>query len=223
MGPSVNTAGDEDAPQIHTDGITLFFSSTGHEGMGGYDIFSTVLDQSSNSWSEPRNVGYPINTAFDDIHFSLNAKGNRAYFNSSHFTADGQNDMFMMERPANSASSFLLKGKVVSKDADKSLVAKVTLTNLNTREVQSTTTTDLEKGNYAFSMAFNTDYSLSIASDDQVFNTRNVNIQDRSDLFQYVMNFVVDNDKMFIIEQQDISQIAMSEKNSYVVLASGQE
>ena len=218
MGPSINTAADEDAPQIHTDDATLFFSSTGHEGMGGYDIFSTVLDE-SGSWSKPRNVGYPINTAFDDIHFSLNASGNRAYFNSSHLSVDGQNDIYMMERPETSASLFLLKGKVVQKDVEQSLTAKVTLTNKKTREVQSTTTTDLKNGTYAFSMSFNTDYSLSIESDEKVFNTRDINVKNQADLFQYVMNFVVDNDKMFIIEQQDISQIAMNEKNSYVVLA----
>ena len=219
MGPTVNTPGDEDAPQIHSDNTTMFFSSTGHEGMGGYDIFSTVVDPATGSWGKPRNVGYPINTAFDDIHFSLNASGTRAYFNSSHLTADGQNDLFMMQRPETSSSLFLLKGKVVKKDIEQSVAAKVTLTNNKTREVQTTTTTDLENGSYAFNMAFNTEYSLSVESGDQVFSTRDINIQNQADMFQYVMNFVVDNGKMFIIEQQDISQISMNEKNSYVVLA----
>ena len=221
LGPTVNTRGNEDAPQIHTDDITLFFSSTGHEGMGGYDIFSTVLDPKNNNWSAPKNVGFPINTAFDDIHFSLNAQGNRAYFNSSHFTADGQNDIYMMERPETSASLFRLKGKVVQKDTEQSFNAKVILTNKQTREVQATTTTDLVHGTYAFNMAFDTDYSLSIESEEHRFNTRDINIENQADLFQYVMNFVVDNNKMYIIEQQDISQISMSEKESYMVLAEG--
>lgn len=219
LGPAVNTAGDEDAPQIHIDNVTMFFSSTGHPGMGGYDIFSTVLEEQSKEWSEPRNVGYPINTAFDDIHFSLNAQGNRAYFNSSWLAEDGQNDIFMIERPETSASLFLLKGKVVQKDSEQSLTAKVVLTNKKTREVQSTTTTDLANGTYTFSMAFDTDYSLSIESEAHIFNTKDFNVRNQADLFQYVMNFVVDNNKMFVIEQQDISQIAMNEKNSYVVLA----
>ena len=219
LGPKVNTMADEDAPQIHTDDITLFFSSTGHDGMGGYDIFSIVLDQSGATWGDPKNVGYPINTAFDDIHFSLNAEGNRAYFNSSHFTADGQNDIYVMERPETSASLFLLKGKVVQKDPEQSFNAKVILTNKNTREVQAITTTDLMNGSYAFSMAFDTDYSLSVESEEHLFNTRDININNQADLFQYVMNFVVDNNKMYIIEQQDVSQITMNEKDSYMVLA----
>jgi len=219
MGPGINTAEDEDAPQIHTDNITLFFSSKGHHGMGGYDIFSTVMDRLTDTWSQPRNVGYPINTAGDDIHFSLNAEGSRAYFNSSYLTADGQNDIYMMERPETSASRFVLKGKVVQKQSDRSINAKVVLTNKNTSEVQTTTTTELANGTYVFNLAFDTDYSLSIHSDEQVFNTRDINIESQADLFQYVMNFVVDNEKMFIIEQQNISQITVNENNSYMVLA----
>ena len=218
MGPQINTAADEDAPQIHTDNATLFFSSKGHNGMGGYDIFSTVLDRLTDSWSQPKNVGYPINTAGDDIHFSLNAEGSRAYFNSSHLTADGHNDIFMMERPETSSNRFVLKGKVVQKEA-QSFNAKVVLINKDTREVQATTTTDLVNGTYAFSMEFDTEYSLSIESEQQVFNTRGINIGSQADLFQYVMNFVVDNDKMYIIEQQNISQITMDQNNSYMVLA----
>jgi hypothetical protein len=60
---------------------------------------------------------------------------------------------------------------------------------------------------------------LSIHSDEQVFNTRDINIESQADLFQYVMNFVVDQDKMFIIEQRNISQISVNENNSYMVLA----
>ena len=217
LGPDVNTSANEDAPQIHTDDATLFFSSKGHEGMGGYDIFSTTL--ADGAWSTPKNVGYPINTAQDDIHFSLNAAGNKAYFNSSYFTADGQNDIYVMERPNLSASLFLLKGKVTKKDTELSFEAKVTLTNKKTNEVQTTTTTDLMNGSYSFNMAFDTDYSLAVESEEYKFNTRDINVTQQSDLFQYTMNFVVDNDKMYIIEQQDISQVSMNEKGSYAVLA----
>jgi hypothetical protein len=219
LGPAVNTSRNEDAPQIHTDNETLFFSSMGHKGMGGYDIFSTVFDRGTATWSAPKNVGYPINTAQDDIHFSLNAAGNKAYFNSAYFTADGQNDIYVMERPQLSASLFLLKGKVAKKNDQQSFEAKVILTNKKTKQVQTTTTSDLENGTYAFNMAFDTEYTLAIESDTYKFNTRDIKVGRKSDLFQYTMNFVVDNDKMYVIEQQDISQISMNEKQSYAVLA----
>ncbi|HRH38532.1 MAG TPA: tetratricopeptide repeat protein, partial [Flavobacteriales bacterium] len=63
LGANVNTAQDEDAPFMHSDGITLFFSSKGHNTMGGYDIFkATLVDPDMNGWSAPENVGYPVNT-----------------------------------------------------------------------------------------------------------------------------------------------------------------
>lgn len=219
LGPEINTSANEDAPQIHTDDITLFFSSKGHEGMGGYDIFSSVLDVAAGNWSAPRNVGYPINTAHDDIHFSLNAAGNKAYFNSSYLSAHGQNDIYVMERPQTSASLFLLKGKVAKKDPNQSFQAKVTLTNKQTNEVQMANTSDLMKGLYSFDMAFDMEYSLAIESEDYLFNTRDIKVNQQSDLFQYVMNFVVDNNRMYIIEQQNVSQVSINEKDAYAVLA----
>ena len=125
-----------------------------------------------------------------------------------------------MERPETSASKFVLKGNVVQKNQE-SFNANVVLVNKNTREVQTATTTDLVNGSYAFSVEFDTDYSLSIESDQLVFNTRDIKVSNQADLFQYVMNFVVDNDKMFIIEQQNISHITTNENNSYMVLAEG--
>ena len=80
LGPIVNTKFDEDGVFIHPDGKTLFFSSTGHDGMGGYDIYKTILE--NGKWSKPVNLGYPINTSADDIFFVINEKGDHAYYTS---------------------------------------------------------------------------------------------------------------------------------------------
>ncbi|MCU0355125.1 MAG: hypothetical protein MUD08_15510, partial [Cytophagales bacterium] len=72
LGPAVNTPYDDDAPFIHADGQTLYFSSRGHAGMGGFDIYRTEA-QEDGAWSRPENLGYPINTADDDIYFVLSA------------------------------------------------------------------------------------------------------------------------------------------------------
>ena len=67
LGPVINTPYDEDAPFIHTDKKTLYFSSKGHQNMGGYDVFKTVLEK--RVWSSPENLKCPINTVRDDIFF----------------------------------------------------------------------------------------------------------------------------------------------------------
>ncbi len=82
LGPSVNTEFDEEAPFIHPDGVTLYFSSKGHNSMGGYDIFVTQ-NIAINEWKYPTNIGFPINSPADDVGFVISADGNSAYFASS--------------------------------------------------------------------------------------------------------------------------------------------
>ncbi len=68
LGPTINTQFNEDTPYITEDGKTLYFSSQGHKNMGGFDIFFSTLGE-DNEWSKPINVGFPLNTTDDDIHF----------------------------------------------------------------------------------------------------------------------------------------------------------
>lgn len=86
LGPVINTKYNEEAVLIHPDGKTLYFSSQGHTTMGGYDIFKSDLKE-DGSWTEPVNIGYPINTVDDDVFFVINASGRRGYYSS--FKADG--------------------------------------------------------------------------------------------------------------------------------------
>lgn len=80
LGPTINTRFNEESPFIHPDGKTLYFSSDGHKSMGGYDIFKTTLE--NGEWTEPVNLGSPINTAANDIFFVINEKGDHGYFAS---------------------------------------------------------------------------------------------------------------------------------------------
>jgi tetratricopeptide (TPR) repeat protein len=79
VGPEINTPFNEDRPFLINNGKTLFFSSQGHENIGGYDIFRSDL-QSNNSWSKPKNLGYPINTPDDDIFFMPVGDGKSGYY-----------------------------------------------------------------------------------------------------------------------------------------------
>ena len=91
LGDKINTSDDEDAPFIHPDGITLFFSSKGHNSIGDYDIFYSIKKE--GNWIEPLNMGYPLNTTADDRFYVLNASGQRGYF-SSNRVSNGGNGSF---------------------------------------------------------------------------------------------------------------------------------
>jgi len=113
LGKTVNTAYDEETPFMHADGHTFFFSSQGHNSMGGYDIFfSQVLD--SGKFSEPFNLGYPINTPDDEIHFSLSLDGKNGYFNSNRPDGKGKQDIYKVVMPhATERPLTVIRGQVV--------------------------------------------------------------------------------------------------------------
>jgi hypothetical protein len=79
LGPEINTQFNEDRPFLINNGKTLFFSSQGHENIGGYDIFSSDL-QSNGLWSNPKNLGYPINTPDDNYFFMPVDNGRSGYY-----------------------------------------------------------------------------------------------------------------------------------------------
>ena len=95
LGPEINTKFDEDAPFIHSDGKTLFFASTGHNTIGGYDIFRSELKQ--GKWSTPYNVGKPVNSAQDDKFYVVSSDGERGYYSSEKKDGKGLQDICMVE------------------------------------------------------------------------------------------------------------------------------
>ncbi len=99
LGPKVNTPQDDDAPFIDYDGVTLYFSSMGHKGMGGFDIFKATFDPTTNEWSAPENLGYPINTPDDDIYFVTSKDSKRAYYSSVREDGLGYTDIYMITIP----------------------------------------------------------------------------------------------------------------------------
>lgn len=94
LGPAINTAEDEDSPSIGFDNVTLYFSSKGHNSMGGYDVFKSVY--SYEQWPEPLNLGMPINSAGDDIYFKYDRNKRQAYFSSSREKGFGDYDIYRL-------------------------------------------------------------------------------------------------------------------------------
>ena len=99
LGPTINTQFDEDGPYILADNETLLFSSRGHKGIGGYDVFQSKYDFKSGKWQEPRNIGFPLNTADDDVYFVWSANGQRTYYSSAKPDVDysGETDLVMVD------------------------------------------------------------------------------------------------------------------------------
>lgn len=95
LGSNINTVYDENSPYLHPDGKTLYFSSKGHNTMGGYDVFKSELV--NGEWSAPVNMGYPVNTVGDDVFFQPSLDGKRGYFSSFRDGGKGDQDIYIIE------------------------------------------------------------------------------------------------------------------------------
>ena len=96
MGPQINTRYDEEDPFILGDGKTFYFSSNGHNTMGGYDIFVSQFDQSKGRWTKPLNLGYPVNSADDEVHISWTADGLTGYYSEDNEQGFGDEDIYVV-------------------------------------------------------------------------------------------------------------------------------
>ncbi|MBS1637765.1 MAG: PD40 domain-containing protein [Bacteroidetes bacterium] len=133
LGPTINTSRDDDSPFLHPDGVTLYFSSKGHNSMGEFDVFKAVLDPEKNTFSTPENLGYPINTVNNDIFFVLNAAGTHGYYSSVKEDTYGSSDIYMIDTRFGDNDLKVKHGKVYKgKDVSK---AKITLIDIESKQV----------------------------------------------------------------------------------------
>jgi hypothetical protein len=97
IGPTINTSYDEDSPFIDYNNKTLYFSSEGHLGMGGYDIYMSNYDEKSKTWSLPENMGYPLNSPDNDVHFVTTNNGKSGYYASAKQEGMGFTDIYHIQ------------------------------------------------------------------------------------------------------------------------------
>lgn len=164
LGPTINTVYDEDAPFIHSDKKTLYFSSKGHTNMGGYDVFKTVYEK--RVWSAPENLKSPINTVRDDIFYVVSASGKVGYYSSSREGGLGGQDIYKVVLKDEFVSEHILKGLVMSKKGNSSLMAKITLIENESKKVKGIYKSNNNTGNFIMLVDPEKTYSIIIESDD---------------------------------------------------------
>jgi len=138
MGPTINTRKNEKSPFIHSDSRTLYFASEGHVGLGGFDIYYAHQDN-QEQWSEPKNIGYPINTDSDEVGLFVSLDGETGYFNSNKLDGPGGWDLysFTIPEPVRPEKVALIRGELVDEDHQVVEGAELEIKNLATKEVQN--------------------------------------------------------------------------------------
>lgn len=139
LGNMINTPYDEDGVFIHPNGRTMYFGSMGHNSMGGFDIFTSEL-QEDGTWTYPKNLGYPLNTVDDNVFFITTADGRRGYFSSDQFGGYGEKDIYFVDLPSEMESEGLavLKGFIIPADGQPLPPSTILyVTDKSTGEVKS--------------------------------------------------------------------------------------
>ncbi|HEY3404756.1 MAG TPA: OmpA family protein [Ohtaekwangia sp.] len=185
LGADVNTKANEDAPFIHPDQKTLFFTSDGHNSMGGRDIF--VTRHVGDKWTNPENMGYPVNTTANDNYFTLIADGTRGYFSSDRKGGAGGQDIYFLDMPAESANIPLtmIKGKILNAETGKPMPTKIYLIDNETdKKLDFVYSPDPKTGNYLVILPPAKNYDMVIESEGFLPYTLNINIPNQSYFYE---------------------------------------
>ncbi len=198
MGPNINTEYDEDGVFFHPNGKTLYFSSTGHNSMGEYDIFKADFI-GDTMWTKPVNLGYPINTTGDDIFYVLSASGLHGYYSSSRKGGSGEKDIYMITMPQEMSIKgkdierdpvnplTLVKGIIVDAVTQVPIEADIEVTNNSMIKVISKLKSNSKTGKYIIALPSGKNYGISVKKAGYLFHSENFNIDPSTDYREVVI------------------------------------
>lgn len=206
LGSVVNTEYDEEGVFMHPDGRTLYFSSCGHNTMGGFDVFKSVMND-DGTWSKPENLGSPVNTPDDDLFFVISASGKHGYYSSSKENGFGDLDIYMItfrgpEKPpilhnednllANVAPVgesvvaekveiktmrlTILKGTITDALTNNPVEAQIEIVDNTKNEVISVSSSNSATGKYLVSLPSGRNYGIAVKAEGYLFHSENFDI-----------------------------------------------
>lgn len=167
LGPTVNTAENDRYPFWAADNRTLYFTSNGRPGMGGADLFKTVLDD-RNQWETPLNLGYPINTPGEETNLFVALDGKTAYF-SKGVKDDIDIYQFELPQPLRHAPATYVAGTVVDKETGEPLMAEVRLQPQDSTSGAVTVSQTDRRGTFLTVLPTGRDYGLTVTHPGYLF------------------------------------------------------
>jgi len=199
IGATINTPYDEEGIFISLDGNTLYFSSNGHNTMGGFDIFKS--EYKDGSWTNPVNLGYPINTPDDDVFFTMAASGQRGYYSSKKRDGFGEQDLYMIAflgaakpmivnagevhfaylkaapQPAPKIEqNTILEGVILDSETLTPLQATIEIIDNSKNELMASFESNSNSGAYLISLKPGMNYGISVSKKEYLFHSENFDI-----------------------------------------------
>ncbi|TNF46652.1 MAG: hypothetical protein EP305_10230 [Bacteroidetes bacterium] len=173
----INTPYEEESVLIHPDGKTLYFASKGHVGMGGSDLFVSRMDAQGN-WTRPVNLGYPINTKFDENSLMVSPDGEIAFFASDRDGGYGGLDIYYFTLPENlrPTKTLYFEGMVYDIKTRNPIPGKFQLIDLETGKEVVVSEADKLTGEFMVSLPINKSYALNVSYPGYTFFSKNFNM-----------------------------------------------
>jgi outer membrane protein OmpA-like peptidoglycan-associated protein len=185
----INTPEIEESVMIHPDGKTLYFSSNGHAGMGGLDIFKAVL-QDDGSWSKPENLGYPINTNDNENSLLVSSDGKLAYIASDRDTKNGKLDMYSFELPEKVKPNKITyaKGIVFDKQTNEKLEARFELVDVETNKIIVQSFSNKGNGEFLITLPTGKIYAMNVSKSGYLFYSENFELKESNNGKPFLIN-----------------------------------
>lgn len=181
LGPIINTEKDDQSPFFHADGKTLYFMSMGHPGMGGFDLYKTVLGE-DNVWTTPSNLGYPINTENNEGALVVSLDGKTAYFATDNASTgvdsigvgsqrSGSTDLFQFTLPTDARAGVVtyVRARVLNADTNEPVAAAALFSDASTDKPFLKRRADIEKGEFLAVLPSGKTYALSVEEPGYLF------------------------------------------------------
>lgn len=182
MGADINTPFDEDFPNVSADGKVIYFSSNGHTTMGGYDIFKAEWNAETKQFSNPKNVGYPINTPEDNYNFRISSNGRFGYISALREGGLGDLDIYRVTLNEVEPQYSVINGDITSADSTQKLNFSdvfITVSDSKTQEVVGTYIPNPNSGRYVMVLAPG-NYEMNVEANGFQTITEKITVLDKS-------------------------------------------
>ncbi|MGQ0827340.1 MAG: OmpA family protein [Bacteroidota bacterium] len=204
IGSAINTKENEEGVFIHPDGKTLYFSSKGHNSMGGYDIFKSTFE--NGKWLSPVNVGMPINTINDDVYFVITVDGKTGYYTSAKAGGIGEKDIYKIEFTVYTPPQLtLLKGNIMDQN-NHGVGSEIYFVNTKTQEIVSTQESNSTTGEFSVLLLPGENYKMQVITDDYEVYTREFAFSEEEDFKKIDLDIKLKRKDFILLESEVLDE-----------------